>query len=61
MSRLCDELGSQLCEINDLGDGVDLGVSSRKAAPVGVEKPAYAGVFLAAHGVFLIVVVQQST
>ena len=23
----------------------DVGVSSRKAAPVGVEKPAYAGVF----------------
>ncbi len=34
---------------------------SHKVAPVGVEKPAYAGVFLAAHGVFLIAVVQQST
>ena len=30
----------------------DVGVSSRKVAPVGVEKPAYAGVlFAAAHGV----------
>ncbi len=28
-----------------------VGVSSRKAAPVGVEKPAYAGVLFAAHGV----------